>query len=135
MQQLNSKIRFLLVGATAFIIDASSYLLATEIIGITPFYARLIAFLVAVSVTCYGNRTFTFSERAHQGFAKQYGLAVLAALVSLIPNMALFLGILSILPSSIISTLFAFSCGTAIGIVFNYALSDRFVFAVKMAKQ
>jgi putative flippase GtrA len=87
--------------------------------------------MIAVAITCFGNRYFTFADRKHDKFYKQYSLALVAGLVSLVPNMSVFLGLLHILPSKLPFILIAFSSGTALGIVSNYLLSDRFVFAVK----
>lgn len=127
--QLNAKIKFLIVGGFAFLVDASVYLILTGELQLSPLNARMLAFTIAVLVTCTGNRFITFANRNHQLFYKQYALALLAGLFSLLPNLIVFLGLLSVLPKSIIFELIAFMCGTIAGIISNYVLSDKLIFA------
>mmetsp|Transcript_41488 Transcript_41488/g.132548 ORF Transcript_41488/g.132548 Transcript_41488/m.132548 type:complete len:88 (+) Transcript_41488:399-662(+) len=87
--------------------------------------------MIAVLVTCTGNRFLTFSKRKHITFYKQYGLALFAGLVSLLPNLTVFLALLFVFPNNIAFELLAFMCGTIAGIISNYMLSDRLVFAEK----
>jgi putative flippase GtrA len=128
---MNAKIKFLIVGGFAFIVDASVYLILTGELQLSPLNARVFAFTIAVLVTCTGNRFITFANRNHQQFYKQYALALLAGLTSLLPNLVVFMGLLFVLPNTIVFELFAFMCGTIIGIIFNFVLSDRLVFAEK----
>lgn len=127
--QLNAKIKFLIVGGFAFLVDASVYLILTGELQLSPLNARMLAFTIAVLVTCTGNRFITFANRNHQLFYKQYALALLAGLFSLLPNLIVFLGLLFVLPKSIIFELIAFMCGTIAGIISNYVLSDKLIFA------
>ncbi len=127
--QLKMKIKFLFVGGVAFLVDASIYLLLTNVLSLSPLSARVIAFTIAVFVTCTGNRLLTFAKRNHAAFYKQFGLALVAGLISLMPNLAVFLGLLFVLPTTFGFELFAFMSGTIAGIISNYILSDRIVFS------
>lgn len=129
--RLSVKFSFLLVGGFAFVVDASAYLLLTNVLFLLPLSARVVAFMIAVLVTCTGNRFLTFSKRKHITFYKQYGLALFAGLVSLLPNLTVFLALLFVFPNNIAFELLAFICGTIAGIISNYMLSDRLVFAEK----
>ncbi|MFQ3250544.1 MAG: putative flippase GtrA [Glaciecola sp.] len=129
--RLSVKFSFLLVGGFAFVVDASAYLLLTNVLFLLPLSARVVAFMIAVLVTCTGNRFLTFSKRKHITFYKQYGLALFAGLVSLLPNLTVFLALLFVFPNNIAFELLAFMCGTIAGIISNYMLSDRLVFAEK----
>jgi len=126
---MNAKIKFLIVGGFAFIVDASVYLILTGELQHSPLNARVLAFTIAVLVTCTGNRFITFANRIHQQFYKQYAMALLAGLISLLPNLVVFMGLLFVLPNTIVFELFAFMCGTIIGIISNFVLSDKLVFA------
>jgi putative flippase GtrA len=128
MPVLDKKFQFLLIGASAFVVDASSYFVCSELIGLSPFWARFIAFVIAVAVTSVGNRKFTFSDRAHPTILVQYGKSLVAACISLVPNMSVFLGLLMILPEGFIYSLLAIGCGTVVGIAFNFLLSEHYVF-------
>jgi len=90
MQRLNTKLLFMVVGGCAFLVDASIYLIFADIFDLHPFWARLIAFFIAVGVTCIGNRKFTFANSHLSPILTQYTKAILAAVVSLIPNMLVF---------------------------------------------
>ena len=128
---LSVKVTFLFVGGFAFFVDASVYLLLTNALFLSPLSARVIAFTIAVFVTCTGNRFLTFTRRNHTTFYRQYCLALVAGLVSLLPNLIVFLGLLLVLPANIAFELLAFMCGTIAGIISNYILSDKLVFAEK----
>jgi putative flippase GtrA len=80
----------MVVGGCAFLVDASIYLIFADIFDLHPFWARLIAFFIAVGVTCIGNRKFTFANSHLSPILTQYTKAILAAVVSLIPNMLVF---------------------------------------------
>lgn len=123
------KMKFLLVGGCAFLVDASVYLLLTNFLFLSPLSARVIAFTVAVLITCTGNRILTFAQRHHAAFYKQFGLALIAGLISLMPNLIVFLSLLFVLPTTFGFELFAFMSGTIAGIISNFILSDRFVFS------
>jgi putative flippase GtrA len=61
----------------------------------------------------------------------QYVKAILASLVSLVPNMIVFLGLLKIFPHGFIYTSIAFGSGTIVGIGLNFVLSKHYVFTNK----
>jgi putative flippase GtrA len=127
--QIKMKIKFLFVGGVAFLVDVSVYLLLTNVLSLSPLSARVVAFTIAVFITCTGNRLLTFSMRKHAALYKQFRLALVAGLISLMPNLAVFLGLLFVLPTTIGFELIAFMSGTIAGIISNYILSDRFVFS------
>jgi len=131
MQRLGAKCQFLMVGGVAFIVDISVYLALTELLSLHYLAARVVAFLVAVGVTCFGNRTFTFSTRAKMPFLSLYKKAILAAVISFVPNVLVFWSVLTISPSGMISNITAFIVGTLVGIILNFILSDKYVFSSK----
>jgi putative flippase GtrA len=131
MQDIKTKFLFLTVGGVAFLVDMSVYLFMTEIFSMNVIYSRVIAFLIAVCVTCIGNRTFTFNKKPQPSFLRQYAKAILAAIIAFLPNILLFWGLLTLLPNGILFSLIAFVLGTGVGIVFNYILSSKYVFTTK----
>ncbi|WP_218354144.1 GtrA family protein [Alteromonas lipotrueiana] len=124
----SQKLRFLLVGGVAFGIDLGVFASLSFYFGIDTHVSRVVAFVIAVLVTCVGNRLLTFSDRDHIQLHKQYIKAIVAGIVSLCPNLLLFTLLLSLLPAHIVSTVIAFGFGTSAGIVTNYLLSSQFVF-------
>lgn len=125
---MKTKCKFLVVGGVAFAVDISVYMMLTEILTTHYLVARVIAFLIAVGVTCKGNSMFTFSQREKAPFVSLYKKALCAALISFIPNIAVFWGIIYMIPPSLFASALAFVLGTSVGIVLNYILSDRYVF-------
>ena len=129
MQHLKTKCQFLVVGGVAFAVDISVYMILTEVLTTHYLVARVVAFLIAVGVTCKGNSMFTFSQREKTPFVSLYKKAVCAALISFIPNVAVFWGVIYMLPPSLFASVLAFVLGTSLGIVLNYVLSDKYVFS------
>jgi putative flippase GtrA len=54
--------RFLLVGAVGFVVDGCLLVLLVDAFGASPLPARIPSFLVAVTVTWWLHRRFTFPE-------------------------------------------------------------------------
>ena len=131
MQNLSTKFQFLMVGGVAFVVDISVYLMLTELIALNYLFARIVAFLIAVGVTCFGNRTFTFSTRAKTPFLTIYKKALFASVVSFVPNVLVFFSVLTVLPNGMIFHITAFVLGTLVGISLNFILSDKYVFSSK----
>lgn len=129
MQGMRAKFQFLLIGSVAFVVDITVYLFLTELISLHYLLARVIAFLIAVGVTCVGNRTFTFSTRIKTPLLFLYSKAILAAVFSFIPNVLVFWSALVVLPSGIFSSMSAFVLGTVVGVTLNFILSDKYVFS------
>ncbi|GAC16885.1 GtrA family protein [Aliiglaciecola lipolytica] len=123
-----TKIRFILVGGGAFLVDAIVFLICCYGLSLSPFNARIIAFFIAVAVTFLGNRLITFKARRHPSFIKQYALALAAAVVTLIPNLTVFVFCLAIFPDGQVYEFMAFVSGTTVGIISNFLLSDKLVF-------
>jgi putative flippase GtrA len=57
--------RFLLVGAVGFIVDGGALLLLVHVAHLSAIWSRLPSFLVAVTVTWWLHRNFTFEAVRH----------------------------------------------------------------------
>lgn len=53
-------LRFLLVGGVGFVVDGSALLLLVHVGDVSPIFARIPSFLIAVTVTWWLHRNFTF---------------------------------------------------------------------------
>jgi putative flippase GtrA len=60
-------LRFCIVGAVGFAVDAGCTLLLTQLTSLTPLPSRMLAFVVAATVTWGLNRRFTFRSTAGLG--------------------------------------------------------------------
>ena len=124
---MNKKFCFLTIGAIAFCIDASVFWFLFDVMSIEMYCARMTAFTFAVLVTWYGNRTFTFQERKQLPIYKQLRRAFVSSLCSLLPNIAFFYLLTSVLPQPHFIHI-AFIGGVIAGTISNFILSDKFVY-------
>ncbi|MCB1865253.1 MAG: GtrA family protein [Chromatiales bacterium] len=83
-------LRFGAVGATGFLIEASLITLLVHGLGWGPYQARMISFPIAVSVTWYLNRTFTFADLAGGCRKREYGRYVLVNTVGAGTNLSVY---------------------------------------------
>ena len=60
-------IRFGMVGAAGFVVDAAMLALATGQLGMDPYRSRALSIAVAMTATWLGNRYFTFAARRARG--------------------------------------------------------------------
>lgn len=126
-QHLNQFLRFCLVGALGFAVDAG--MLELLIYGeLSAPIARLFSITVALQVTYFLHSAFTFRHRG--GFTPRTWLRFIAAnLIGAAVNYIVFLGLLVALPDTQSARLFALASGTAVALLFNYIANRRFVFS------
>jgi putative flippase GtrA len=62
---LHEVFRFLLVGSVGFVVDASALLLLVHAAHASPIWARIPSFIIAVTVTWWLHRNFTFAAARH----------------------------------------------------------------------
>jgi len=63
---------FLLAGSAGFLVDAAILTALVSLAGWSPYAARIVSFSVAVTVTWYLNRNFTFRDRPAQRIGHEY---------------------------------------------------------------
>ncbi|WP_028111647.1 GtrA family protein [Ferrimonas kyonanensis] len=122
-------IKFALVGGTGFVVDVSLFSALTLGLEWGPYPARVLAFLAAASTTWAGNRWFTFRQRPPQDASRQWLKSLTAALMSALPNFALFSWTLTLLSPWSLAPWAALVAGIGAGTLSNYLLSSRWVFA------
>ncbi|WP_417346972.1 GtrA family protein [Ferrimonas sp.] len=120
-------IKFALVGGSGFVVDMVVFT-SLHLAGLDPLEARGLAFLAAASTTWAGNRCFTFSDRSQGRAGGQWIRALTAALMSALPNFALFWLTLKLVGEGWPGPQLALVAGIAAGTVSNYLLSSRWVF-------
>lgn len=117
-------VRFLLVGAVGFLVDAG-VLLALVGLGIGPLPARIVAIAVALSVTWLLNRSLTFGPSGRSVVAEggRYGgVGVATSLVSF--------GVYSLLVIALpwLPPVLALAAGSAAAMILSYLGYSRLVF-------
>jgi len=131
LRRVGEASRFLIVGGVGFIVDATLLLALVHGAGLSRAWSRIPSFLVAVTVTWWLHRHYTFEharhvpptirEWMHFAFANAFGNGV---------NLALYWTLIGFLAWDVLPAL-AVASVVAAGI--NYAMSARWVFRTKSA--
>lgn len=124
--------RFGVVGAAGFVVDEGALTLLHYLIGLDRYSARAISIFCAMTFTWWGNRKLTFAEHAATGGAavltREWGKFVLANGVGALVNYGVYSLFVGFAPPPFGNPLLATAIGVAVGLVFNFTLSKRFVF-------
>lgn len=119
-------VRFLLVGAVGFLVDAGVLLLLIEVAGMSRLWARLPSFLTAVTVTWWIHRSFTFATVSRPSASPLEWLRfVLANAVGNGINLAVYAAMVGLFGSPPLAALATASIAAAI---VNYRMSSQWVF-------
>jgi putative flippase GtrA len=124
--------RFGVVGAAGFVVDEAVLTLLHYALGLDRYSARAVSIFCAMTFTWWGNRNLTFAEHAASGgaaeLAQEWGKFVLANAVGALVNYGTYSLFVSFAPTPLNNLLLATAIGVAVGLVFNFTLSKRFVF-------
>ena len=121
--------RFLLVGSVGFIVDGGILMLLVQGGGMSRVWARIPSFLVAVTVTWWLHRHFTFASSRHVAPSVRELLRfVLANSLGNGLNLAVYWALVGLLSWEPVPAL-AVASIVAAGV--NYAMSARWVFRPK----
>ena len=119
-------LRFLVVGALGFIVDAGVLLALVHAGGMSPVWARIPSFLVAVTVTWWLHRDFTFGIASHtRPSLREWIKFVIANGLGNGANLGIYWALILLLDTRLLAALVVASVAAA-GI--NYAMSARWVF-------
>src|SRR5258707_429760 len=83
-------LRYLMVGAVGFIVDAGLVAIEVHILGIGPYVARGPSFIAAVTVTWTLNRTHTFKGLERYSVSKAYRRYILAQVIGALTNLGVY---------------------------------------------
>jgi putative flippase GtrA len=116
---------FGVVGTVGFVVNAALVEALVNVAGVV--WAQAIAFPVAVTVTWWLNRKYTFGASKH---AVQYELLryVLANSLGWVANNGVYVALVLTLPFARIHPAIAVAGGTAAGVAFNFCMTRSFVF-------
>ena len=85
-----------------------------------------------MTFTWWGNRTLTFAEHAARGSSsailREWFKFILANALGAVVNYGTYTLLVALAPAPFNNPLLATAIGVAIGLVFNFTLSKRFVF-------
>ena len=123
--------RFALVGAGGYVIDASVLALDTGVWGLDFKSGRALSIFVAMGFTWLGNRYLTFRERRARSFsgAMQEWLKFIGAnLIGAVVNYGSSVLLVLYAASPFNHKFVAQACGVLAGLIFNFTLSKKLVF-------
>lgn len=124
-------LRFALVGGAGFLVNEAMLALAIHLLGLDPYSAQIVAFLVTVTFTWWGNRKLTFHAEAASRLrlmVREWVAFVTANTFGFLVNYAVYAGLVGLAPPPLSSPYLALAAGTLAGLVFNFTLSKRVVF-------
>ncbi|CAH0539484.1 GtrA family protein [Vibrio marisflavi] len=123
--------KFAMVGGLGFVVDTIVFSLAIYVLRTDLLTARVVSFILAATTTWLGNRLFTFSEREKEDKIKQWSKFFFSALISAMPNFAVFQVTIYFLGSSGLAPFIALVLGVLTGMFSNFTLSHLWVFNEK----
>ncbi|WP_161993206.1 GtrA family protein [Lacisediminimonas profundi] len=121
-------LRFCLVGGIGFLVDAGLTLWLQQRWHAAVLESRLLAFVIAATVTWALNRSYTFASTAGAGSWLRY--LFLTAAGALI-NIGLYLAWLTVFGAGSANVLAGVALGSIVAMGFNFTVSRKFVFAVR----
>ena len=117
-------LRFCIVGAVGFVVDAGCTLLLTQLTSLTPLHSRMSAFVVAATVTWGLNRRFTFRSTAGLGSWMPY---ILVTGVGALINIGVFWIWIAWAGTGPLSIFGGVAAGSVAALSFNF-LASRAIF-------
>ena len=122
-------LRFATVGSAGFVVNWLALAAALRFAHLDKYSGWFAAFLVAVTFTWWGNRTFTFRDSAaRQGLVGEWATFLVANSLGAMANFAVYSGLVTFVAPPLGYPLVAVAVGTLVGLVFNFVASRRFVF-------
>ena len=127
-----SFIRFGLVGAAGYVVDASVLALGLEQFGLDQYRARALSIAVAMTATWLGNRYFTFADRRARGSFSAVAEEALkfagANLTGAVVNYGVYAALVRFADAPLNNAYLAQVIGVLAGLIFNFTLSRTLVF-------
>jgi putative flippase GtrA len=128
--QRSQLLRFGLVGCVGFATDASLTLLLHGQLGLGEAPARVLAFIVAATVTWWLNHQFTFQVQGRSTAANWLRYVVITSVGAAI-NIGCYLGVVRVLGTAPLQLLAGVAVGSIVAMGFNFWVSRRWVFVAR----
>lgn len=128
LKNLPSFPKFVIVGTLGFVVDSLALLFAIHVLGLDKYSGRLFSFLVAVTFTWLGHRSFTFADRKQDNLFKEWLTFFVANSTGGIINYITYSLLVTFVPLVNQQPVLGVAAGALVAMLFNYAASSRFVF-------
>jgi putative flippase GtrA len=125
-------VRFIVVGALAFVVDTGSLSLFALGLGLEHRIAKGLAFALAVAASFVGNHFWTYRDLRHDAMLRQVLSFVLVSLVGLGVNLLVFSLVEQLcktLLSDVLALYAAQAAAVGAGMVWNFAANRYFTYA------
>jgi len=126
-RELRSIVRFGMVGSVGFAVDAGWLTVLTRYGGMSPYSARVVSFLFAITVTWMLNRRFTFAS--HNRRRAEYTRHVCVQLIGGATNYAIFAALLWRFPDLERQPVIPLAFASGVAMFVNYFGSRVWTFA------
>lgn len=120
--------RFAAIGAVGFVIDGGILTVLDSIYGINLFYARLVSFSVAVTVTWYLNRRLTFASQTPNEPGREWGRYAVVQTIGALLNMGIFFWLIIAFEPLAEWPIAPLAIAASVALVFNFYASRRIAF-------
>lgn len=120
-------LRFGIVGAAGFVVDASVLYVSLHF-GSGYYFGRALSFLLAVWTTWQLNRRFTFSVRDRKNVWREGGKYLMAMSVGGIVNYATYCALVATLPKHWFLPLLSVAVGSVAGLMVNFFIARHWVY-------
>lgn len=120
-------LRFVMVGAVGFFVDAGALMVATTALGLGLYSGRVFSYLCAATFTWILNRRFTFAktdEVAVIQWLRFLGANALGGAV----NYGVYAALVTFSAVAAATPVLGVAAGSAAGLIFNFMVSKYWVF-------
>jgi putative flippase GtrA len=121
-------LRFALVGAAGFVVDAATLYAAMHWAGLDRLVARVPSFLAAATFTWALNRRYTFRVDTKTGLLREWFRFLSVNSIGSLINLGAYTLVQLMGPPSPWLPLIGVAVGSVAGLLFNYLGSSRLVF-------
>ncbi len=120
--------RFAVIGSVGFLVDAAVLTGLVSALDWGLYEARAVSFSLAVSVTWYLNRRYTFADRISADRKREYARYVAIQIVGALINLGVYVTVARAAPAFAAYPVIPLAAGSAVAMVFNFMASRRFAF-------
>jgi putative flippase GtrA len=120
--------RFMVVGGVGFVVDASVLTVLVSFGNMGLYSSRAVSFLLAVSVTWYMNRVWTFQTTDNKRHRQEYVRYILVQVVGALINLGIYVYCIETIPKMADYPVLPLMIGAVVALMFNYLFSRKLVF-------
>ncbi len=120
--------RFAVVGGAGFLVDASVLTMLVLFAGTGLYAGRAVSFLLAVSVTWWLNRRWTFQVSGNHPKGREYSGYFVVQVVGALINLGVYVLCLEMYEQLARYPVIPLAAGALLALLFNYYFSSRLVF-------